>query len=336
MRHRYTGILLTITLAATFAVSLFIKPTPSQANPGTGWRGEYFNNISFSGAPAQTVTDDYIDKNWGTGAPLTGLPADNFSIRWTASVNFNAGVYRFRVGADDGARLYIDDNLVIDLFTNGPFRTTTRDVQLSAGSHNLKVEYFEATGLAGVVVDWTLVEAPQQGVDASGNPVPVYTSTGQATAHVATGNLNVRANPSVSAARIDQIHLYESYPILGISSDGRWYLIDLKDGRTGWVAERYIYRAENNAVPIIQVQSSTEATTPNIEVTGQATSELKMRSEPRRGEQVGLIPEGGVVRVLARNSSGSWFYVSYEGIEGWAFSPYIRLTNGRVMDLPIR
>jgi uncharacterized protein YraI len=89
-------------------------------------------------------------------------------------------------------------------------------------------------------------------------------------------------------------------------------------------------------VLIIDVASSSENQTPDIEVTGIATSELKIRSAPRTGDQVGLIPQDGRMRILGRNSGGSWFYVSFDGIEGWAFSPYIQLTNGKVMDLPIR
>ncbi len=336
MRHRYPAILLSFALAAAFAVSLFIKPMSSQANPGTGWRAEYFPTNNFTGTPI-VVVDDAIAKNWGDGAPIGGIPADNFSVRWTASPNFGAGVYRFRIGGDDGIRLFIDDNLVLDQFTNGPFRTSTRDVQLTAGVHNLRVEYFESTQLAGALVDWTLIEAPIPAIAPDTGATGVLASqVTQSLAHVATGTLNVRANPDVNAARIAQVFLYQSYPILGITSDGKWYLIQLKDGRSGWVSERYIYRTENNPVVIIDVASSTENTTPNIEVTGIATSELKIRSAPRTGEQLGLIPLDGRFRILGRNSSGSWFYVSFDGIEGWAYSPFIRLTNGRVMDLPIR
>ncbi|KAB2903432.1 MAG: SH3 domain-containing protein [Anaerolineae bacterium] len=337
MRNRFTAILLSVTLAAAFAVSLFIKPAPSQANPGTGWRGEYFNNTTFSGNPVAVVVDDAIAKNWGDGIPLTGLPADFFSVRWTASVNFATGIYRFRIGGDDGIRLFIDDNLVLDQFAIGPFRTSTRDVQLTEGTHNLRVEYFEDQQLAGALVDWTLIEA---GVPAiapdTGATTVLPSSVTTPLAHIAAGTLNVRANPSVNAARIAQVYLYQSYPIRGITSDGKWYLIELRDGRTGWVAERYIYRTENNPVVIIDVASSTENQTPNIEVTGIATSELKIRAVPRTGEQLGLIPLNGRFRILGRNSSGSWFYVSYDSVEGWAFSPYIKLTNGKVMDLPIR
>ncbi|NJL93224.1 MAG: SH3 domain-containing protein [Anaerolineae bacterium] len=148
--------------------------------------------------------------------------------------------------------------------------------------------------------------------------------------------LNVRANPSINAARIAQVFLYRSYPILGISADGGWFLIELRDGRTGWVSARYIYRVDHSPVPVVQAASSNQSALPNIEVAGVATAELKIRVFPRTGEQIGLVPNGALVRVLARNSNGSWFYISWQGVEGWVFSPYIRLTNGRVIDLIVR
>lgn len=347
MQNRYTALLLTFILAAAFVFSLFLKPMESQANPGTGWRGEYFDNKDLAGTPRVVITNDQINFNWAQSAPYPEIPADNFSVRWTANPNFpQTGLYRFRVGADDGIRLYIDNVLIINDWQGGSFRTTTRDVQLTAGAHNLRVEYYEAVDLAGVLVDWVLTTpagtvstaVPATPIPPAATPRPgAVDSQGRPLAHVATGRLNVRANPSISAARIGQVYLYQSYPILGISADSDWYLIDLRDGRSGWVAERYIYRVDDTPVQVVQAATSSAAALPNIEVAGVASAELKIRAFPRRGEQIGLLPQGALIRVLARNSSGSWFLVrSPEGIEGWVFSPYIQLTNGRVMDLPVR
>jgi uncharacterized protein YgiM (DUF1202 family) len=335
MRNRYFLMGLAALLLVGMGAALWMPSQSSQANPGTGWRGEYYNNPTFSGTPVVVVTDDQINFNWGTGAPQPGVPADNFSVRWTATVFFSqGGIYRFRAGSDDGIRLYIDDVLTIDDFREGAFRINTRDVQVNAGARKLRVEYFEAATNAAAVVDWALVSP-------IGTPAPTVAGghvdfSGRPTAHIAADVLNVRANPSVTASRIAQVYLYESYPILGISQDGLWYLIDLGGGVTGWVSVHYIYRNESNPVPTIPSSQGSSAALPNIEVIGQATSNLKIRVAPRTGEQIGLLPRGEQVRVLGRNSSGSWFYISWNGIEGWVYSPGIRLTNGKVMDLPIR
>lgn len=349
MQNRTIAVLLTATMMIAFVLGLFIKPLESQANPGTGWRAEYFNNKTLAGSPVLVVTEDQISANWGTTAPYpatgAGIPADGFSVRWTATPSFgDGGLYRFRVGADDGIRLFIDDILVIDEFKAAPFRVVTRDVQLSGGTHRLRVEYFEEVDLAGAVVSWELANPPA--VAPTATPLPASggghangngSATQRAVAHIATGVLNVRANPSVTAARIAQVYLYQSFPILGVSADGAWYLIELRDGSSGWVAERYIYRNDTEiGVGVVPGETGSFAAAAPIEVVGQSTSELKIRVSPRTGEQIGVVPNQTNVRILARNSNGAWFYITYEGIEGWVYSPYIRLTNGRVMDLPIR
>ena len=129
-----------------------------EANAGTQWHAEYFNNISLSGSPVVTRTDDQINFNWGSGSPDPAVNADNFSARWTATVNFpTSGKWTFRVGADDGVRMWIDVTPIIDEWHGNAEGYKTYEVSidaLTAGSHDLKVEYYEATGNAGIQVEW--------------------------------------------------------------------------------------------------------------------------------------------------------------------------------------
>ena len=74
-----------------------------------GYSAEYFANRNLQGAPVLTRTDDAVDFNWGGGTPGDGVPADNFSARWTKSLALEeAGTYKFTVTGDDGFRLYVD------------------------------------------------------------------------------------------------------------------------------------------------------------------------------------------------------------------------------------
>ena len=105
-----------------------------------------------------TRIDDRIDFNWAGGSPDPAVSADNFSARWTKTVNFpTAGKWTFRVGADDGVRMWIDVTPLVDEWHSSPEGYRTYEVsidQLTAGNHDLKVEYYEATGNAGVKVEW--------------------------------------------------------------------------------------------------------------------------------------------------------------------------------------
>jgi hypothetical protein len=91
---------------------------------------------------------------WGTGSPGPDVPADNFSARWRQDVEFEAGTYIFSVRMDDGARLWVDDVLLIDSWQEGRLRLRQAEHQISGGWHRVKVEYFEHTGHAQIEVSW--------------------------------------------------------------------------------------------------------------------------------------------------------------------------------------
>jgi uncharacterized protein YgiM (DUF1202 family) len=118
------------------------------------WRGEYFANSSLTGSPVLIRNDAEINFNWGQGAPAPGLPADNFSARWTRALAFDEGIYRFHVVTDDGVRLYVDGELVIHEWRDGSRRELVAERWLPAGTHALRVEYYERTGEAVAQMWW--------------------------------------------------------------------------------------------------------------------------------------------------------------------------------------
>jgi len=123
---------------------------------GATWQGEYYDNKNLSGTPALVRSDGAIDFTWGAGSPDPAIPADNFSVRWTRALNFNAGTYRFFTSTDDGVRLFVDGNLTIDEWYKQKLPTHTADVYLAAGHHTITVEYYEQGGEAHAHVWWQL------------------------------------------------------------------------------------------------------------------------------------------------------------------------------------
>ena len=80
-----------------------------------GWQAEYYNNNGVAGSPALVRVDPNIDFAWGLDSPAPGvINADDFSVRWTRTLAFQPGNYRFRITVDDGARLWVNNALVID------------------------------------------------------------------------------------------------------------------------------------------------------------------------------------------------------------------------------
>ncbi len=125
------------------------------------WRGEYYNNPTFSGSPALVRDDTQINFNWGDGSPAPGtINADKFSVRWTRTIDLPAGSYRFTLTVDDGSRLWVNNHLLIDTWQDQAARTYTGDIYLPGGPVLLKVEYYENMGGAIIQLAWTSDNKP--------------------------------------------------------------------------------------------------------------------------------------------------------------------------------
>ena len=132
-------------------------PPPPAVPAITDWRGDYFNSANLQGQPVLIRNDQQINFDWAMGSPDPAVRMDNFSVRWTRNQGFDAGNYRFLIRADDGARFYVDDQLVIDQWHDGP-TTYAVDLSLAQGGHNLRLEYFEHAGWALAQLSWQRVE----------------------------------------------------------------------------------------------------------------------------------------------------------------------------------
>ncbi|MBN2304312.1 MAG: SH3 domain-containing protein [Anaerolineae bacterium] len=144
-------------------------PGPEQiasANAGTNWNAAYFNGTLLQGSPVLSRVDNQINFNWGAGSPDASVPVDNFSARWTKTVNFpTTGTWTFKVGADDGVRMWIDVTPIVDKWRNGGYEVYQVSIdQLTAGTHELKVEYYESVGDARIDVQWWYGGASAQDV----------------------------------------------------------------------------------------------------------------------------------------------------------------------------
>jgi hypothetical protein len=127
--------------------------SPSSGCATGQFLAEYFANIGLTGTPARTACESTINNDYGAGGPA-GLPADNFSIRWTGRFTFAAGTYVFTARADDGVRVFVDGVLIIDQWHDGGATTYTTTRTLAAGDHEVKVEYYERFGAALIQVSW--------------------------------------------------------------------------------------------------------------------------------------------------------------------------------------
>jgi hypothetical protein len=125
---------------------------------GSGWRAEYFDNRKLAGTPSLVRYDPAVDFDWGLGSPDPAIPVDDFSVRWTHTLGFTPGTYRFHASCDDGVRVFVDGQHILDAWHDKDSAdTATGDIHLSAGQHTVVVEYYERTGKANAHVWWNLL-----------------------------------------------------------------------------------------------------------------------------------------------------------------------------------
>jgi hyaluronate lyase len=121
-----------------------------------GLRASYHAGTSLSSL-VFTRMDDQVDFQWGDGSPDPILLPGSFSVRWTGRVRARqAGTYAFHTVSDDGVRLYVNNQLLIDDWNTRPLAERTATIALAAGqTYNLTLDYLNQPGGAAVTLAWT-------------------------------------------------------------------------------------------------------------------------------------------------------------------------------------
>jgi beta-glucosidase len=134
--------------------SEFLIPAGSPAEHGL--KGEYFNNKNLSGSPALVRIDNQVNFIWGEGSPNPAINADGFSVRWTGKlVPPVTKTYELAVTTDDGVRLYLDDELLINQWHDQATTTYSVFKDLQAGQeYDIVMEFYENTLHAEARLQW--------------------------------------------------------------------------------------------------------------------------------------------------------------------------------------
>ena len=124
---------------------------------GTGLRGDYYNNADFTSF-ALTRTDAMVNfPSWGSGSPDPSIGADTFSVRWSGQVQAKySETYTFYTKTDDGVRLWVNDQLLIDKWVTQGGTEWSGTIALTAGQkYKIVMEYFESDGGAEATLGWS-------------------------------------------------------------------------------------------------------------------------------------------------------------------------------------
>lgn len=178
--RRYTGWPATLGSAAD----------PTGVPASREWRAEYFTNKSLRGVPSLIESVPDVNFDWGSGGPFKITipfpfgggsiplpPYDEFSARFTQVRRLRPGWYRFTLRGDDGLRLWVDDRLIINSWKNQARTAYTVEHYVSGGDHILRVEYYEARGLANLQLQIEAIEFHYElftNTDLSGTPAAAF------------------------------------------------------------------------------------------------------------------------------------------------------------------
>lgn len=124
-------------------------------NPGL--KGEYFNNLSMEGEAALTRTDSKIEFRWTLFSPdQEKINYDSYSVRWQGKlVSDYTGDFEIGLQGDDGYRLYLNDELIIDNWRKQSFHTMTKKYFFEEGKeYDIKLEFYETVGNVWLKLVW--------------------------------------------------------------------------------------------------------------------------------------------------------------------------------------
>jgi hypothetical protein len=151
----------------------------------SGLKGYYFNNTTLQKPSAHLRTDPQIAFNW-LKEPAPSVTPDEFSVRWKGMLNPPAdGEYTFSTYSDDGVRLWVDDQLIIDNWTpHSPTTDVSKPVQLFEGAkYPITLEFYDQGGRAVIDLFWSY-----PGNDEDLIPPEAFTATKNYKVTVVTAN----------------------------------------------------------------------------------------------------------------------------------------------------
>ena len=154
--RRLSHLAISTLLCIAFLVALL--PTASLAQGP--WRAEYFANRNLTGQPAMTRDESAVNWDWGLGRPGEELPYDYFSARWTTYAWFDTGRYVLKAYTDDGVRVWLDGQVVMDYWYDQPANLHEQLIDVVSGYHSVRVEYYENIGAAVAKVWWDWISGP--------------------------------------------------------------------------------------------------------------------------------------------------------------------------------
>lgn len=120
----------------------------------------YFDNMDLTALSALKNVGASLNQAFGLGSPDPAIGPDTFSASYRGTFSFEAGEYEFTATADDGVRLYVGGQLLIDQWKDQVATAYKARKTMTAGRHELKIEYYENGGEASIALSYVKAAGP--------------------------------------------------------------------------------------------------------------------------------------------------------------------------------
>lgn len=195
---------------------------------GNGLLAEFWNNHSsadpFAGLPDLVRLDPTVDFNWTGSSPDPAIGANNFTARWSGSLQAQfSESYTIYASADDGVRVLINGNPIINQWVDQAETETAGQVTLRAGQrYTIEMDYYQAGGEAAAHLSWSSRSTPKSIIPLSQlfpatNPPPGIAVLGPdpGSTYTAPASITWTASAATVHNGIDHVSFYLNRALLG-------------------------------------------------------------------------------------------------------------------------
>jgi uncharacterized repeat protein (TIGR03806 family) len=208
----------------------------SAIGTGIGLRGAYWSNVTaaafttpgFSVPPSLVRTDAVVNVDWGNNSPDPKISSNTFTARWTGAVQpqFNEA-YTFYTTTDDGVRLWVNGQLLIDEWVDqGPTEWSGTINLIAQQRYNIQMDYYENGGGAVARLWWgspstakTFIPQTQLYPVSNPPPVVVLTSPTNNSTYTASASVTISANAAAQYNSLDHVKFFVGANFVGSVSN---------------------------------------------------------------------------------------------------------------------